>query len=154
MNTAAAVEQYLLGSRTTGNNGYASVNLNNTTIVRGPTRIGAVSYASFTSSALSANYRAWTTQRENNEAANSNAQGNKLWQDATQIANGSNAAQGVNGAIIQPSEVLIIGNARGNTSFAVIGNIAFTAIFSDWTVNVSALLTLYKDTLGQGLTGL
>ena len=130
------------------------MNLNNTTIVRGPTRIGAVHYASLTSSALSANYRAWTTQRENNEVANSNVQGNKLWQDTTLIANGSNAAQVGNEAMTQLSEVLIIGNARGNTSFAPIGNIAFTAIFSDWTVNVSALRTLYKDTLGQGLTGL
>lgn len=154
ISTEFSAEQFLLGSRATGNNGYASMNLNNTTIVRGPTRIGAVSYASLTSSALSANYRAWTTQRENNEVANSNVQGNKLWQDTTLIANGSNAAQGGNGAMTQLSEVLIIGNARGNTSFAPIGNIAFTAIFSDWTVNVSAIRTLYKDTLGQGLTGL
>ena len=54
----------------------------------------------------------------------------------------------------QQLETLNIGNGRGNTSFAPIGNIAFTAIFSDWTVNVSAIRTLYKDTLGQGLTGL
>jgi hypothetical protein len=151
ISTTFSAEQFLLGSRALGNNGYASVNFNNTTVVRGPTRVGAVNYAVFTSPALSANYRAWTTQRENNEVANSNAQGNKLWQDTTLIANGSNAAQVGNEAMTQSLETLNIGNGRGNTSFAVIGNIAFTAIFSDWTVNVSALRTLYKNTLGQGL---
>jgi hypothetical protein len=154
ISTTFSAEQWLFGSRATGNNGYASTNFNNTTLVRGPTRVGAVNYASFTSPALSVNYRAWTTQRENNEVANSNVQGNKLWQDTTQVANGSNAAQFGNEAITQQLETLNIGNARGNTSFAVIGNIAFTAIFSDWTVNVSSFRTLYKDTLGQGLTGL
>lgn len=151
MNTAAAAEQYLLGSRAASNDGFGSVRLNNTTMVTGPLRVGQGPYASFTGPSLSADYRAWTTQRENNEVANSNAQGNKLWQDTTQIANGSNAAQSGVEAITQPSEVLIIGNGRGNTSLAVIGNIAFTAIFSDWTVNVSAIRTLYKETLGQGL---
>ena len=152
ISTTFSAEQFLLGSRATGNDGYASASFNNTTIVRGPTRVGAVNYASLTSPALSVDYRAWTTQRENNEVANSNAQGNKLWQDATLIANGSNAAQVGFEAMTQPLEVLNIGNGRGNTSLAVIGNIAFTAIFSDWTVNVSAIRTLYKDTLGQGIT--
>ena len=151
MNTAAAAEQFLLGSRAAGNDGYGSVRLNNTTIVTGPVRIGQAVYTTVTGPSLSADYRAWTAQRENNEVANSNAQGNKLWQDTTLIANGSNAAQIGLEAMTQPSEVLIIGNGRGNTSLAVIGNIAFTAIFSDWTVNVSAIRTLYKDTLGQGL---
>ena len=151
ISTTFSAEQFLLGSRATGNDGYASANFNNTTIVRGPTRVGAVNYASLTSPALSVDYRAWTTQKENNEVANSNAQGNKLWQDTALIANGSNAAQVGFEAMTQLSEVLIIGNGRGNTSLAVIGNIAFTAIFSDWTVNVSAIRTLYKETLGQGL---
>lgn len=154
MNTASSVEQFLLGSRATANDGYGSVRLNNTTIVTGPLRVGQTVYASFTGPSLSANYRAWTTQRENNEVANSNVQGNKLWQDGTQIANGSNAAQVGLEAITQPSEVLIIGNGRGNTSLGIVGNIAFTAIFGSWTVNVPAIRTLYKDTLGQGLAGL
>jgi hypothetical protein len=144
--------QFLLGSRATSNDGYAAVQFFNE-VVYSPSRVGAANYASAYVGSLSANYRAWTTQRENNEAGNSNAQGNKLWQDATQIANGSNAAQ-VGYETITAQEVLIIGNGRGNTSFAPIGNIAFTAIFSDWTVNVSSIRTLYKDTLGQGLTGL
>jgi len=151
MNTAAAAEQFLLGSRAALNDGFGSVRLNNTTIVTGPLRVGQVAYASFTGPSLSADYRAWTTQRENNEAANSNVQGNKLWQDATQIANGSNAAQTGFGAITQPSEVLIIGSGRGNASVAVVGSIAFTAIFSNWTVNVSDIRTIYKETIGQGL---
>jgi hypothetical protein len=151
ISTTFSAEQFLLGSRATGNDGYASANFNNTTIVRGPTRVGAVNYALFTSPALSANYRAWTTQRENNEVANSNVQGNKLWQDTTLIANGSNAAQVGFEAITQSLETLNIGNGRGNASLATLGNIAFTAIFSDWTVNVSAIRTLYKATLGTGL---
>ena len=153
-----AQDQFVFGGGATGNNRYGGINArsNNdspSTNIQGPSNIGAVNYATQSGQALTnGTWRVWTTQRENNEVANNNAQGNRLFRDTTQIANGSNAAQVGYEAITQLSEVLIIGNGRGNTSLAVIGNIAFTAIFSDWTVNVSALRTLYKDTLGQGIT--
>jgi hypothetical protein len=153
-----AQDQFLFGGGATGNNRYGGINTRSndvspSTTVQGPARIGAVNYASQSGQALTnGTWRVWTIQRENNEVANSNAQGNKLWRDTTLIANGSNAAQVGYEAITQQSEILIIGNARGNTSIALIGNIAFTAIFSDWTVNVSALHSLYKTTLGTGLS--
>jgi hypothetical protein len=153
-----AQDQFIFGGGATGNNRYGSLNTRSgnsspSTSINGPSQIGAVSYASQAGQALTnGTWRVWTTQRENNEVANSNAQGNKLWRDTTLIANGSNAAQVGYEAIPQQSEVLIIGNGRGNTSIAIIGNIAFTAVFSDWTVNVSALHSLYKTTLGTGLS--
>jgi hypothetical protein len=152
-------DQFLFGGGATANNRYGGLNARSNnespgTNIQGPSQIGIVNYAALANQALAANtWRMWTTQRENNEVANNNTQGNRLFRDTTQIANGSNAAQVGYEAITQQSEVLLIGNGRGNTSLAPIGNIAFTAVFSDWTVNVSTLRTLYKNTLGQGLTG-
>jgi len=149
-------DQWPFGGGATANGRYGGVNTRNANTagganIFGPTNIGNANYASLFPQTISANWRTWATQRENNLVGNANAQGNKLWRDATQIANGSNAAQVGYESIPNASEVLNIGNARGNTSVAIVGEISFAAVFSDWTANISEVRSLYKSTLGQGL---
>jgi len=152
----ANFDQFLFGGGATANGRYGGVNTRNGNTagnanIIGPTNIGNTNYASLSNQTLASAWRTWATQRENNLVGNSNAQGNKLWQDATQIANGSNAAQVGFEVIPNASEVLNIGNARGNISVAVVGKISFAGVFADWTISISEVRSLYKSTLGQGL---
>jgi len=153
----SAQDQFLFGGGATANFRYGGTNTrsNNSspgTSIQGPANVGAINYATQSNQALAAaTWRMWTTQRENNEAANSNVQGNRHFRDTTQIANGSNAAGVGYEAIPNASEVLILGNGRGNSSLAPIGKIAFVSVISNWQVNVSIVRDLYKRTLGIGL---
>lgn len=149
-------DQHLFGSRKTANGGYGSINTRNGNVagwcaLLGPTSIGITNYATITGQTLPALWRMWSTQRENNAASNSNTNGNKLIRDTTLVASGSNAAQGAYAEIPNASETLVIGNPRGNTSYAPIGKISFVAVISDWTASVSAIRSLYVSTLGQGV---
>ena len=155
-----AQDQYLFGGGATANNRYGGTNTRSAnespgTNIQGPSNVGATNYATQSNQALAANtWRMWTTQRENNVAANSNVQGNRHFRDTTQIANGSNAAAGgrpPHEAIPNASEVLILGNGRGNTSLAPIGKIAFVSVIGNWQVDIPIVHTLYKRTLGIGL---
>jgi hypothetical protein len=149
-------DQWLFGGGATANERYGGVNTRNSNsagfaTINGPGTIGFRNYTSISIQTIASAWRTWATQRENNLVANTNVQGNKLWREVTQIANGSNAAQVGFEAIANASDVIVIGNGRGNTSLAPVGKISFTAIFADWTVSIPALRDLYKATLGTGL---
>ena len=149
-------DQFLFGGGATQNNRYGQLQTrsfsNADGTIWGPTNIGADNFTSFYQGTLLApTWRMWTAQRENNEGSNSNVQGNKMWQDTTQIANGSNLAKAPYASIPSPSEVLILGNGRGNTSLAFIGKIAFVSVIGNWQVDIPIVHTLYKRTLGIGL---
>lgn len=156
-NSGANFDQFLFGGGASANGRYGTVSTRDNAlagdlIIKGPVNIGNVDYATVSSQTLTAGtWRLWSSQRENNSVGNTNVQGNRLFRDTTQIANGSNAAQVGFEAIGNASDVLIFGNGRGNTSFAPVGAIALTLIFSDWTVSVSTIRDLLKSTLCVGL---
>lgn len=145
------VDQYLFGANT--NNCYMAMNTRSsggTIGIYSPSNQGQDNLTSWAAGALSAEWRMWTTQRENNDGANSNTSGNKLYENTTLRASGSNAAKAPWGAMSSATETNQIGNAASST-VAPIGKIAFVAVIADWTASVSAIRSLYVSTLGQGV---
>lgn len=150
---AATFDQFLVSGGLTANGRYAGLNARDGTgtgniTCYGPTNTGNANFVTVGSQTLPAGtFRMWTTQRENNDAGNTNVQGNKLFRDATQLGNGSNSAPGGVGTIANASETLLIGTNRGNASTAPIGEISFVAVFSDWTINVPLLRQILQSTI-------
>ena len=152
----ANYDQYMLGSRETANGGYGALSTRNqntagSCTVNALINIGNDNMVPLTNQTLPSAWRMWSVQRENNDGANSNTSGNKLYRDASLVGSGSNSAKTPYGSIPNASEVLNIGNARGNTSLATVGKISFVAVIADWTASVSAIRALYVATLGQGV---
>lgn len=145
-------QQHLLGSNGSGS-GYAALSTNEGTSpgdasVKGPTSIATVDYATaFPVTLPSGIVRMWTLQRENNLATNSNSQGNKMWRDTTQIANGSNSAQAPFGSISDLTTNLIIGNVRSDQSLALVGEISVILIFNNWSLSTSLIRSILQSTV-------
>ena len=154
--SGANYDQFLLGSRETANGGYGALGTRNQTSAGNCTinaliNIGNDQMVQLVGQTLPSAWRMWSAQRENNDGANTNTSGNKLYRDASLVGSGSNSAKTPYGSIPNASEVFNIGNARGNTSLAVVGKISFVAVIADWTASVSAIRSLYVSTLGQGV---
>ncbi len=156
-NVSSNYDTFILGSNASTNGGYCSFNTREGIPVGdinflGPGSLGNVSYATLNTQTLTTGiWRLFGTQRQNNVATNSNTQGNKLWLDNSKIAAGSNSAQVGFETITSPSVTLNLGNARGNTSLAPVGQMSIILIIQDWSVSIPYLRNLLKETINPEL---
>lgn len=159
IDTTANLQSGLLGANAV-NGGYSGVNFIDSTnpgdcTISGPAEVGRANFCSITNQALPpGTFRMWGTQRLTNTKTDATAAGNKLYQDASLIASGSNNTQNSpdgRGSIANATTELIIGSLRSSASLAPVGKISFVGIWGDWTVSPSIIRSILKATILQGV---